>query len=98
MKLRAGETEMDVPNVTLQPACFCGMFDVLCRLTHGVVWSISDGVIHRRNETYVMKQLENYMQLHVGTHVNTLRWRSLERQPGRRRFTCIDYRMISPSP
>jgi hypothetical protein len=54
---------MDVPNVTLQPACFCGMFDVVCRLTHGVVWSISDGVIHRRNETYVMKQLENYMQI-----------------------------------
>ena len=26
---------MDVPNVTLQPACFCGMFDVVCRLTHG---------------------------------------------------------------
>jgi hypothetical protein len=68
---------MDVPNVTLQPACFCGMFDVVCRLTHGVVWSISDGVIHRRNETYVMKQLENYMHDYmlntVRPHVNTLR-------------------------
>lgn len=96
---------MDVPNVTLQPACFCGMFDVVCRLTHGVVWSISDGVIHRRNETYVMKQLENYMHDYM---LNTVRphescehtqvRRSLERQPGRRRFTCNDYRMISPSP
>jgi len=70
---------MDVPNVTLQPACFYGMlmFDVVCRLTHGVVWSISDGVIHRRNETYVMKQLENYMHDYmlntVRPHVNTLR-------------------------